>query len=158
MMELFTCLLYFAPRRRRIQRQKGPVMQLHRIALSFDRQMQDASRKFFWPNIVMAVSSESYPGFIKSGFNDYHGLGIQRAIVIAMHVPLLAVSDRLAPFLVGLVINWQHLANSFLRWLTLSCAVTAVIAVERKEHPDIRRNGRNQVGDAVLVSVVQFTQ
>jgi hypothetical protein len=97
-------------------------MQLHGIALSFHRQMQDASRKFFWPNIVMTVSSESYPGFIKSGFNDYHGLGIQRAIVIAMHVPLLAVSDRLAPFLVGLVINWQHLANSFLRWLTLSCA------------------------------------
>jgi hypothetical protein len=51
-------------------------MQLHGIALSFHRQMQDASRKFFWPNIVMAVSSESYPGFIKSGFNDYHGLGI----------------------------------------------------------------------------------
>src|SRR5580704_14104771 len=78
---------------------KWPVMQLHGIALSFHRQMQDASRKFFWPNIVMAVSSESCPGFIKSGFNDYHGLGIQRAIVIAMHVPLLADSDRLAPFL-----------------------------------------------------------
>ena len=86
-------------------------MQLHGIALSFHRQMQDASRKFFWPNIVMAVIPESYPRFIKSGFNDYHGLGIKRAIVIAMHVPLRADSGRLAPFLVGLVINWQHLAK-----------------------------------------------
>jgi hypothetical protein len=51
---------------------------------------QDTSRKLFWPNIVMAVSAESYPRFIKSGFNDYQGLGIKRAIVIAMHVPLLA--------------------------------------------------------------------
>jgi hypothetical protein len=38
----------------------------------------------------MAVIPESYPRFIKSGFNDYQGLGIKRAIVIAMHVPLLA--------------------------------------------------------------------
>jgi hypothetical protein len=48
------------------------------------------ARKLFWPNIVMAVIPESYPRFIKSGFNDYQGLGIKRAIVIAMHVPLLA--------------------------------------------------------------------
>jgi hypothetical protein len=65
-------------------------MQLHGIALSFHRQMQDASRKLFWPNIVIAVIPESYPRFIKSGFNDYQGLGIKRAIVTAMHVPLLA--------------------------------------------------------------------
>jgi hypothetical protein len=38
----------------------------------------------------MAVSAESYPRFIKSGFNDYQGLGIKRAIVMVMHVPLLA--------------------------------------------------------------------
>jgi hypothetical protein len=49
-------------------------MQLHGIALSFHRQMHDASRKLFWPNIVMAVIPKSYPRFIKSGFNDYHGL------------------------------------------------------------------------------------
>jgi hypothetical protein len=41
-------------------------MQLHGIALSFHRQMQDASRKLFWPNIVMAVSPESYPPRLKA--------------------------------------------------------------------------------------------
>jgi hypothetical protein len=53
----FSSISIFAPHRRRIQRQNGPVMQLHGIALSFHRQMHDASRKLFWPNIVMAVYS-----------------------------------------------------------------------------------------------------
>jgi hypothetical protein len=35
----------------------------------------------------MAVSFESYPRFIKSGFDDHDGLGIKRAIAKAMHVP-----------------------------------------------------------------------
>src|SRR3984893_18882151 len=60
-------------------------MQLHGITLSFHRQMEDASRDFFWPNAVMAVSSESYPRFIKSGFDDHDGLGIKRATAKAMH-------------------------------------------------------------------------
>jgi hypothetical protein len=33
------CLSYFAPRRRRNQRQKGSVMQLHGVTLSFHRQV-----------------------------------------------------------------------------------------------------------------------
>src|ERR1700730_8028994 len=63
-------------------------MQLHGITLSFHRQMEDASREFFRPNAVMAVSSESYPRFIKSGFDDHDGLGIKRATAKAMHVSL----------------------------------------------------------------------
>jgi hypothetical protein len=80
------CLSHFAPRRRMIQRQKCSILQLFWIALSFHRQMEDASREFFWPNVVMAVSSERYPRFIKCGFHDHEGLGIKRAIAKSMHV------------------------------------------------------------------------
>jgi hypothetical protein len=89
------CLSYFAPRRRRNQRQKGSVMQLHGVTLSFHRQVYDASREFVWPNVVMAVSSESYPRFIKSCFHDHEGLGIKRAIAKAVHVPLPAIEPAM---------------------------------------------------------------
>jgi len=36
--------------------------------------------------------------------------------------------------------------------------MTAAIAVEGEERPDIRRNACNQVGHAMLVGAVQFTQ
>jgi hypothetical protein len=36
--------------------------------------------------------------------------------------------------------------------------MTAAIAVEGKERPDFRRNACNQVGDAMLVGAIQFTQ
>jgi hypothetical protein len=36
--------------------------------------------------------------------------------------------------------------------------MTAAIAVEGEARPDIRRNGCNQVGDAVLVGAEQFAQ
>src|SRR5467141_2931731 len=67
------CLSYFAPRRRRNQRQKGPIIQLHGVALSFHRQIQDAPRELVWPDVVMAVGPEGYPRFIKSGFHDHEG-------------------------------------------------------------------------------------
>jgi hypothetical protein len=36
--------------------------------------------------------------------------------------------------------------------------MAAAIAVEGEERPDIRRNACNQVGHAMLVGAVQFTQ
>jgi hypothetical protein len=35
--------------------------------------------------------------------------------------------------------------------------MTAAIAVEGEERPDIRRNACNQVGHAMLVGAIQFT-
>ncbi len=70
-------------------------MQLHGVTLSFHRQVYDASREFVWPNVVMAVSSESYPRFIKSCFHEHEGLGIKRAIAKAVHVPLPAIEPAM---------------------------------------------------------------
>src|SRR5437660_7008458 len=72
-------------------------MQLHGVTLSFHRQVYDASREFVWPNVVMAVSSESYPRFIKSCFHDHEGLGIKRAIAKAVHVSLPAIEPPVRP-------------------------------------------------------------
>src|SRR5262245_65764038 len=71
-------LAQFAPNRCRHQPHKCPVMQLHGIALSFHRKMADSSRELVGPDITAAVSLESYPRFIKGGFQDYEGLGIKR--------------------------------------------------------------------------------
>ncbi len=72
---LFSLLL--APNRCRDQPQKRPVVQLHGITLSFHREMADASRKLVGPDVTAAVSFESYPRFIKVGFQDYECLGIK---------------------------------------------------------------------------------
>ena len=73
------CLAYFAPNRCRDQPQKRPVVQSHGITLSFHREMADASRELVGPDVTAAVSFESYPRFIKGGFQDYEGLGIKRS-------------------------------------------------------------------------------
>ena len=51
-------------------------MQSHGITLSFHREMADASRELVGPNVTAAGSLESYPRFIKGGFQDYEGRGI----------------------------------------------------------------------------------
>src|SRR5215467_15516139 len=45
------------------------------------------------PDITAAVSLESYPRFIKGGFQDYEGLWIKRSTVDSKHVP--SVRSRL---------------------------------------------------------------
>jgi hypothetical protein len=40
--------------------------------------MADSSRELVGPDITGAVSFESYPRFIKGGFQDYEGLGIKK--------------------------------------------------------------------------------
>src|SRR5262245_7919010 len=62
-------------------------MQSHGITLSFHREMADSSRKLVGSDITAAVSLESYPRFIKSGFQDYQGLGIERSTADSKHVP-----------------------------------------------------------------------
>src|SRR5215467_6778511 len=62
-------------------------MQSHGIALSFHREMADSSREFVGPDGSAAVTLESYPRFIKGGFQDYEGLGIKRSTADSKHVP-----------------------------------------------------------------------
>src|SRR6266702_5281236 len=83
------CLAYFAPNRCRDQPQKRPVVQSHGITLSFHREVADASRELVGPDVTDAVSFESYPRFIKGGFQDYKGLGIKRSTADSKHVPSL---------------------------------------------------------------------
>src|SRR5436190_4036983 len=83
------CLAYFAPNRCRDQLPKRPVVQSHGITLSFHREMADASRELVGPDVTAAVNFESYPRFIKGGFQDYEGLGIKRSTADSKHVPFL---------------------------------------------------------------------
>src|SRR5881227_3132837 len=62
-------------------------MQSHGITLSFHREMADSSRELAGPDVTDAVSFESYPRFIKGGFQDYEGLGIKRSAADSKHVP-----------------------------------------------------------------------
>jgi hypothetical protein len=62
-------------------------MQSHGITLSFHREMADSSRELVGPDITATVSFESYPRFIKGGFQDYEGLGIKRSTADSKHVP-----------------------------------------------------------------------
>jgi hypothetical protein len=62
-------------------------MQSHGITLSFHREMADSSRELVGSDITAAVSLESYPRFIKGGFQDYEGLGIKRSTADSKHVP-----------------------------------------------------------------------
>jgi len=80
-------LAQFAPNRCRDQPHKCPVMQSHGITLSFHRKMADSSREFVGLDITAAVSLESYPRFIKGGFQDYEGLWIKRPTADSKHVP-----------------------------------------------------------------------
>jgi hypothetical protein len=59
----------------------------HGITLSFHREMADASRKLVGPDVTAAVSFESYPRFIKGGFQDYECLGIKSSTDNSTHVP-----------------------------------------------------------------------
>jgi hypothetical protein len=54
-------------------------MQSHGITLSFHREMADSSRELVGSDFTAAVGLESYPRFIKSGFQDYEGFGIKSA-------------------------------------------------------------------------------
>jgi hypothetical protein len=62
-------------------------MQAHGITLSFHREMADSSRELVGSDITAAASFESYPRFIKGGFQDYEGLGIKRSTADSKHVP-----------------------------------------------------------------------
>jgi hypothetical protein len=64
-------------------------MQSHGITLSFHGEMADSSRELAGPDVTDAVSFESYPRFIKGGFQDYEGLGIKRSTADSKHVPSL---------------------------------------------------------------------
>src|SRR5262245_60024791 len=86
-------LAYFAPNRCRDQIPKRPVMQSRGITLSFHREMADSSRELVGPDVSAAVIFESYPRFIKGGFQDYEGLGIKRPAAESKHVP--SVRSRL---------------------------------------------------------------
>src|SRR5260370_32482442 len=66
-------------------------MQSHGITLSFHREMADSSRELVGSDITAAVSLESYPRFIKGGFQDYEGVGIKRCIADSKHVPSLRI-------------------------------------------------------------------
>jgi hypothetical protein len=84
-------LAHFAPTRCWNQPQKGPVVQSHGIALSFHCEMADAPREFVGPDVAAAVTFESYPRFIKGGFQDYERLGIKRPTANSNHVPLTTI-------------------------------------------------------------------
>src|SRR5262245_13418658 len=62
-------------------------MQSHEITLSFHREMADSSRELVGSDITAAVSLESYPRFIKGGFQDYEGLWIKRSTADSKHIP-----------------------------------------------------------------------
>src|SRR5260221_10416541 len=73
----------------RDQLAKRPVLQSHGITLSFHREMADSSRELVGPDITAAVTFESYPRFIKGGFEDDEGVGIKRSPDDSKHVPSL---------------------------------------------------------------------
>jgi hypothetical protein len=68
-------------------------MQSHGITLSFHREMANSSRELVGPDVSAAVTFESYPRFVKGGFEDYEGLGIKRSAAYSKHVP--SVRSRL---------------------------------------------------------------
>jgi hypothetical protein len=105
------CLAYFAPSRCRDQLPKRPVMQSHGITLAFHREMADASRELVGPDVTAAVSFESYPRFIKGGFQDYEGLGIKRSTANSKHVPLPTIEVTRKQRLPQCARKW-----CFLRW------------------------------------------
>ena len=80
-------LAQFAPSRCRDQLPNGPVMQSHGIPLSFHREMANSPREFVGPDVSAAITFESYPRFVKGGFEDYEGLGIKRSTAYSKHVP-----------------------------------------------------------------------
>src|SRR5215831_19939834 len=62
-------------------------MQSHGITLSFHREMTDSSREFVGPDSTAAATFESYPRFIKRGFENSEGFGIKRSTADSKHVP-----------------------------------------------------------------------
>src|SRR5215468_12545805 len=62
-------------------------MQSHGITLSFHRQMTDSSRELVGPDSTAAATFESYPRFIKRGFENSEGFGIKRSTADSKHVP-----------------------------------------------------------------------
>jgi hypothetical protein len=68
-------------------------MQSYGVTLPFHREMADSSRELVGPDGSAAASFESYPRFIKNGFEDYQGLGIKRSTADSKHVP--SVRSRL---------------------------------------------------------------
>src|SRR5215471_1170556 len=61
-------------------------MQSHGITLSFHREMADSARELGRLDSSAAVTLESYPRFIKGGFENYQGLGIKRSTADSKHV------------------------------------------------------------------------
>jgi hypothetical protein len=62
-------------------------VQSHGITLSFHREMTDSSRELVGPDSTAAATFESYPRFIKRGFENYEGLGIKGSTADSKHVP-----------------------------------------------------------------------
>jgi hypothetical protein len=62
-------------------------MQSHGITLSFHREMADSSSELAGPDVTDAVNFESYPRFIKGGFQDYEGLGSKDPLPIPSMFP-----------------------------------------------------------------------
>src|SRR6266705_3117989 len=102
-------------------------MQSHGITLSFHREMADASRELVGPDITAAVSFESYPRFVKGGFQDYEGLGIKRSTADSKHVP--SVRSRLP----GNKVFWS-LPQKVVEFLELPGASGDHFQIEAIEH------------------------
>src|SRR5262249_33712301 len=64
-------------------------MQSHGTTLSVHREMADSARELVRLDRSAAVTLESYPRFIKGGFQNYEGLGIKRSAADSKHVPSL---------------------------------------------------------------------
>jgi hypothetical protein len=70
-------------------------MQSDGITLSFHREMADSSGELVGPDISAAVSVESYPRFIKGGFQDYEVSGSKVPLPIpTMFPPTIEVARK----------------------------------------------------------------
>src|SRR5262245_8729106 len=69
-------------------------MQSHGITLSLHREMTDSSRELVGPDSTAAATFESYPRFIKRGFENFEGLGIKGSTAESKHVPSPPESSR----------------------------------------------------------------
>jgi hypothetical protein len=80
--------------------------------------------------LPLPVSFESYPRFIKGGFQDYEGLGIKRSTANSKHVP----SPRSR--LLGNNVSWS-LPQWRAKWCFLRCGRHAVSDL-LKQHEVLR--------------------
>jgi hypothetical protein len=108
-------------------------MQSHGITLSFHREMADSSRELAGPDVTDAVNFESYPRFIKGGFQDYEGLGIKTSTADSKHVPSLRSR------LLGNNVLWS-LPQKVVESLELTGTSGNLSKIEAIEHRGTSRN------------------